>query len=900
MGKGGGGSAPAQPSTTTQIQDIPEWEQGYVTDLLGRAQTISNQPYQQFPGPEIAGFTPDQMQAFTNVENAPGTYQPTMDAALGSANAGANTASGIYNAGAGQINAASSYNPLAAVAPYLGAASQYNAAAASQPWLNSAAGYTNAAANAATPQGIQSYMSPYTSNVVNGIQNEANLNWNQNIMPGVNDKFIGSGQYASGRNAQVLGQAAGNFQTGLSSNVANALENGYNVAGQQAAQQANILGQAANTSLTGANDAGNAQSAQIGNLINQANVAGTGTQNQASNLLAQGTALGSLASTQASDQAAAGTVLGNLSNAQQQQGITQNNALQAVGQQQQQLEQSNLTQAQTDWQNQVNWPAQQTEYLNQIIRGLPAPTAVTTGTQGTPAYTTSPLTGLSGSLAGLLGSATSKAEGGLIKGYAKGSLVEDPLEDIDQATDADAEDLVPLDAANHDLSDDNVSTYGRSSNPLQDIAEQTSQVSQAPNPLANDMPSDDMPTQSAPQQQISQTNAKQNPLAPEQTSQNGMLSPSQQQSQRLLAMSRAMLKPQPGGDPWAALGAGWGAEADMQAAQNETAYQRSQDAAKMGLEREKIEMGKFMPIKDAMGNVTGVLNSKTGEIMNGSGAGGGNAPDASITGDDYAKYLKGIDPTRLAKAQSVLEGKTILNAYSLKSPAGNQMYTDAMRLDPSFDMTTGPARQATRKDFTSGASSKNITSLNTALGHAASWMDSANALKNNEDVGHPYNYLKNQIKGATSYPELTSFNDNADALADELTRTFRGSGGSVSEVENWRKNLSPNMSPSEMKASAQKLGDLIDSRLDALGTTYSKGMNKDIDPTSLLSPKAQAAYNKIRGSSSANTNATVANPTANDAPGKEIQSGPQEGATATNKATGQRMVYKAGRWMMVQ
>lgn len=899
MGGSGGGSAPAQPSTTTQIQDIPEWEQGYVTDLLGRAQTISNQPYQQFPGPEIAGFTPDQMQAFTNVENAPGTYQPTMNSALDSATSGANTAGGIYNAGAGQINAASSYNPLAAVAPYLGAASQYNAAAASQPWLNSAAGYTNAAANAATPQGISNYMSPYTNSVVNGIQNEANLNWNQNIMPGVNDKFIGSGQYASGRNAQVLGQAAGNFQTGLSSNVANALENGYNVAGQQAAQQANILGQAANTSLTGANDAGNAQSAQIGNLINQANVAGTGAQNQASNLLQQGTALGSLASTQANAQTSAGTVLGNLSNTQQQEGQTQNNALQAVGQQQQQLEQSNLTQAQTDWQNQVNWPAQQTEYLNQIIRGLPAPTAVTTGTQGTPAYTTSPLTGLSGSLAGLLGSATSKAEGGLIKGYARGSLVEDPLDDIDQATDSDAEDLVPLDAAKTDLpqndntvpvANDNATPLDVLNSPEADEEDQSVQMPQKATPL------DSLQTQT-------QTNAKQNPLAPTTAvSANGMPSSSQQQSQRLLAMSRAMLAPQPGGDPWAALGAGWGAEADTAAAQNTMAYSRQQDAAKMGLEREKIEMGKFMPIKDAMGNVTGVLNSKTGEIVNsGGGSGGGaGAPDASVTGDDYAKYLKTIDPTRLAKAQSVIDGKTILNAYSLKSPAGNQMYTDAMRLDPSFDMTTGPARQATRKDFTSGASSKNITSLNTALGHAASWMDSANALKNNEDVGHPYNYLKNQIKGATSYPELTAFNDNADALADELTRTFRGSGGSVSEVENWRKNLSPNMSPSEMKASAQKLGDLIDSRLDALGTTYSKGMNKDIDPTSLLSPKAQAAYSKIRGSSSANTNATVANPTAHDAPGKMIQPGIQEGATATNKATGQKMVYKAGRWMMVQ
>ena len=46
----GGSSAPAAPSTTTTIQDIPAWEQGYVTNLLGQAQTEAAQPYQQFPG----------------------------------------------------------------------------------------------------------------------------------------------------------------------------------------------------------------------------------------------------------------------------------------------------------------------------------------------------------------------------------------------------------------------------------------------------------------------------------------------------------------------------------------------------------------------------------------------------------------------------------------------------------------------------------------------------------------------------------------------------------------------------------------------------------------------------------------------------------------------------------
>lgn len=861
---GGSGSAPAQPSTTTQIQDIPEWEQGYVTNLLGQAQTIAAQPYQQFPGPEIAGFTPDQTQAFSNIENMPSTYQPTMDAAVGSAAAGANTAGGIYNAGAGQINAASSYNPLAAVAPYLGAASQYNSAAASQPWLNQAAGFQNAAANAATPQGIQSYMSPYTNSVVQGLEGEANQNWNQNIMPGVNDKFVGSGQYGSGRNAQVLGQAAGNFQTGLSANVANALETGYNTAGQQAQAQAGILGNLANSSLTGATDAGNAQSAQIGNLINQANVAGTGTQNQASNLLSQGNALGSLAATQAGEQASTGTQLGALGNLEQTQGLAQNNALQAVGQQQQQLNQSNLTQAQTDWQNQVNWPASQTEYLNQIIRGLPAPTAVTTGTQGTPAYTTSPLTGLSGSLAGLLGSATSKKEGGLIKGYAEGGVVEDDYDPEDKIDD-ELDGRVPLDAAQDDMPDDNVGSY--SGNPLQDVAPQSQS---APNPLASNT---DMATQPTPDNHsTSQTNAKRNPLAPDTAP--GEMTSGQKQQQQLLAMSRAMLAPQPGGDPWAALGAGWGAEADTAAAQNATAYARQQDALKMGLEREKIEMGKFMPIKDAVGNVTGVLNTKEGTIVGASTpTSQAAAANSTLTGDDY---LKTLTPLRAANAKAASEGRLAISPFLLKTPYGQQLLSDTMQYDPSFDTTDPTKRSATVKAFSqSGKAGQNLTRIDTAINTLSQLYDA------NAKLGGPQylNSVRNLALSGQSDPNLNNYNQLAKTAADEVAYAVGGGTSTDSDRKSRLSSFTANQAPEARQGAIETAIKELNARLDPLAQAYTEGMGRSKNGMDLLTPSTAKGYAKIMGvqpsptSAPSNTDAggiSISNPTANDAPGKQI------------------------------
>lgn len=658
---GGSSDAPAQPATTTTVQDIPAWEQGYVTDLLGQAQTLAAQPYQQYTGPQVAGFTPDQTQAFSNIENMSGTYQPTADAATSSVMSGANTANNIYDAGAGDVNSSTGYNPLAAVSPYLNSAAGYNSAAAAQPWLNQAANYSTQAANAATPQGIQSYMSPYTNDVVNGIQNEANLNWSQNIMPGVNDKFVGSGQYASGRNAQVLGQAAGNFQTGLSANVANALESGYTTAGNQAATQAGILGNLGNQALTGANDAGNAQTSQISNLLNQAQTAGTATNQQAQNLQSAGTTLGNLTATQGAQQTAAGTALGNLSNQEQQENLTQNQALQAVGQQQQQLNQTNLNTAMTNFQNQVNYPEQQTEYLNQIIRGLPAPAASTSSSQTTPAYSTSPLAGIGGAGTGALsvlgsngsqvGSVTAAAHGGLIKGYAEGGMVDDdsdnPLAMIDETYDPSVDDIEQSDLPK---------------NPLEQLADNSAPVSPTPamNPIAPDEPIDQLSMEPIDTSDLDTSDSQHNAEAPDGMQYKGPTQ-SDLQQQQLLAMARGMLTPSLSGNPWASLGQGLGAAQDVQtkqqqltAQQNALNYQRQMDAKKFAFERdktakeqaleqEKIEQGKYTPIKDVFGNVTGVMETKTGKIVTPSAAG---MPSSSSEG--AANEPPAADPQKAA------------------------------------------------------------------------------------------------------------------------------------------------------------------------------------------------------------------------------------------------------------
>lgn len=64
---GGGQSTPAKQEITQT--SIPDYAKPYVEKMLGKAEAISNTPYQAYGGERIAGFTPMQRQAFQGIQN---------------------------------------------------------------------------------------------------------------------------------------------------------------------------------------------------------------------------------------------------------------------------------------------------------------------------------------------------------------------------------------------------------------------------------------------------------------------------------------------------------------------------------------------------------------------------------------------------------------------------------------------------------------------------------------------------------------------------------------------------------------------------------------------------------------------------------------------------------------
>jgi len=303
------------PTTTTASSSTPDWYNDYIKGIAGKGMELAtNAQNNPVPQQSVAGFTPDQQQAFQMVRNNVGSWAPGMGNAVA-----------MNDQAVGQA---------------AGAANNANAAVAGP-----AANFT---------QNWQQYMSPYTQSVVNEIGRLGQQNFAENIMPGVNSSMIGSGQFGSERNADVLGRAARDSAANITGQQASALESGY---------------------------------AQAGTLFN----ADANRQQQQQQMQA-GTALqgGQLAAGMSMD---ASKNRGALTQAQSQLGLMDAQQLQAVGQQQQQLQQTGLD---TAYNNQVsanNAGWSNLDNLNSIVRGAQLPTSQTSTNTGalTRTYGASPL-----------------------------------------------------------------------------------------------------------------------------------------------------------------------------------------------------------------------------------------------------------------------------------------------------------------------------------------------------------------------------------------------------------------------------------------------------------------------------------------------------------------------------
>ena len=160
---------------TTQTETVlPEWYTQYAKNVLSRAYSATSEPYKAYAAPRIAGFQPEQEEAFSTYKQTMGNYQPYLSASTQALGRGTTsfTAPGV----------------------------------------------------------AQQYMNPYIQSVVSGIGSMAGRNLAENILPAVNRTFIGGGTFGGSRSAEFTQRAIRDAQAAALNAQVNALQEGYKTA----------------------------------------------------------------------------------------------------------------------------------------------------------------------------------------------------------------------------------------------------------------------------------------------------------------------------------------------------------------------------------------------------------------------------------------------------------------------------------------------------------------------------------------------------------------------------------------------------------------------------------------------------------------------------------------------
>ncbi len=105
-----------------------------------------------------------------------------------------------------------------------------------KPYLQQAGALTQAAAAPITSNDVSQFLNPYQQYVTQGMTQ----NFNQNVLPSIQDKFVGAGQSRSPQEAQVTSNATRDLNTSIGQSLAGAYQGALSSLLQQRGQQGQL------------------------------------------------------------------------------------------------------------------------------------------------------------------------------------------------------------------------------------------------------------------------------------------------------------------------------------------------------------------------------------------------------------------------------------------------------------------------------------------------------------------------------------------------------------------------------------------------------------------------------------------------------------------------------------
>lgn len=277
------------------------------------------------------------------------------------------------------------------------------------------------------------------------------------------------------------------------------------------------------------------------------------------------------------------------------------------------------------------------------------------------------------------------------------------------------------------------------------------------------------------------------------------------------------------------------------------------------------------------------------------------APESPDDKRNYDFLNSQVPPQYRSLIRQISNGdESVGNADSLRS---NGLLTLAAQFDPSLNKTDFTVRQATAKDMAPGGKSgQAVTSANTAVKHLAQVALAGLDLHNGNN--QLWNKISNIASAAVGNDPTTNLESVVQTVAPELAKAASG-GGETTEADrrNQADSFGISQSPEQLLGAVAGKADLINSKMEEVGNTYKlasggrtrqtlssdnkaildnlKQLHQYAKDDKLDDPKAQAIVKQLRG---------VIGDT------KAQPSTIPEGQTATNPQTGQKLIFKGGKW----
>lgn len=242
--------------------------------------------------------------------------------------------------------------------------------------------------------------------------------------------------------------------------------------------------------------------------------------------------------------------------------------------------------------------------------------------------------------------------------------------------------------------------------------------------------------------------------------------------------------------------------------------------------------------------------------MTGFFGGGASAGNTSFDSDGNPVVTPSPEDTfkRLSQEdQATIKG---LQDYTISpdsiSNRGNkriQYVSLAKSLDPTYDQTQFQARSKLRQDYTSGKTSQNVKSFNTAIQHLSELNQAIQNVPSSRfgplEAAQRYGFQKFQ---SGSPQDLAMKNEDTalTAVSGELANVFKQSGGTDPEISKWFNAYDPNSSRETKRAFIQEGIKLLQGRIGALSSDYERGMGRAPEKA-LVYPETQKAIDQMLG-----------------------------------------------------